>query len=953
MKLIRVLMALLVTAFLAACGGGGGSPGANPNEGALRTSAGDSVVIAPGETRSYTISGGVSPYSVRNSDTAIAVGSVSGTTLNIQAKAVGSVTVSVVDNVGTVSSVAVRVGSSTPLSVTAPASVSLALGPTNAQTFDVRGGVAPYSVTSSDPRLVGAYLDPNTLKLTVTGLAVGASTVTVRDGGSDSASFIVSTAAAQSLSVTAPPSLVVAVGSTQTYKIQGGVTPYQVSSSNPAVLTATKQFESDLVLRGVSGGTASIKVIDMAGSVVTLAAQVGSANALFTTAPASLTLAPSTTSPSYAISGGAGPYTVQSSNPSVATVSSTGVSFTITAGATVGTSTIVIKDSTGTQVSLALAVAVAGGGSTAIEPAASIEVLASSNTLQSGGVGVDITAYVKNRLNTAMPNEPISFSADSGLLQGASTTTNANGLGSAKLLVGSDKSNRTINVTVRSGAASGTVQVSVVGTRVILTGDAAVQQGSTASYSVRVVDSAGNGISGAQVTLSSSRGNGFSPAVGSTDSLGFVSSTYNATNATTVGNPDVVTASALGTSAQLSVTVSNVVFRFTVPTSGASVVLGAPQTLTVEYTVGGAPGSGTVSFTTTRGSLSASSALLSGGQASILLNSTSASGAGPVTVLAQLPGVGQASIQLNFVAETPSSIAVQANPSAIPPNSNGSTLSQSTIEATVRDASGNPVANRQVNFNITSDVSGGSLSSPSAVTDLNGRAQVQYVAGSTSTAVNGVVINATVNGTAISNSASLTVSGQSLFITIGYGNDITNVDTTTYSKPFSVYLTDATGNPVGSQQVSLSVVPLAYRTGQLTRLSDGTWVYASGSPTATCRNTDFNLNGSQDSNEPSVLRPGNVVVATPGVVTTDTAGRATFALQYGEQFAPWVIVKVVARTTVSGTESVRETIFSLVGSSEDFTSDSGPAGTTSPWGVSAPATFVAGPPVSGECVAYP
>ena len=32
---------------------------------------------------------------------------------------------------------------------------------------------------------------------------------------------------------------------------------------------------------------------------------------------------------------------------------------------------------------------------------------------------------------------------------------------------------------------------------------------------------------------------------------------------------------------------------------------------------------------------------------------------------------------------------------------------------------------------------------------------------------------------------------------IGYGNDISNVDTTTYTKPFSVYLTDATGNPVG------------------------------------------------------------------------------------------------------------------------------------------------------------
>jgi hypothetical protein len=543
-----------------------------------------------------------------------------------------------------------------------------------------------------------------------------------------------------------------------------------------------------------------------------------------------------------------------------------------------------------------------------------------------------------------MPNEPMTFSADSGLLQSVSTRTDANGVGTAKLLVGSDKSNRVINVTVRAGTnAIGTVKVSVVGTRVILTGDAAVQQGSTATYSVRVVDSASNGIAGAQVTLQSSRSNSFTPAVANTDSLGFVSSIYAANNATTVGSPDVITASALGTSAQLSVTVSNVVFRFTVPTSGANVVLGTPQTLTVEYTVGGAPGSGVVSFTTTRGTLSASSASLVGGQASILLNSTSASGAGPVTVLAQLPGVGQASIQLNFVAETPSAIAVQANPSAIPPNSNGSTLSQSTVEATVRDASGNPVANKQVNFNITSDVSGGSLSSPSATTDLNGRAQVQYIAGATSTAIDGVVVNATVNGTAINNSAKLTVSGQSLFITIGYGNDISNVDTTTYSKPFSVYLTDATGNPVGSQSVSLSIEPLAYLTGTLTRGLDDVWRYTGNAPTATCKNTDLNLNGIVDGTETSPLRPGNVVVATPSPVTTDSSGRATFNLQYGEQFAPWVKLKIIARTTVSGTESKREANFDLVGSTEDFTSESGPAGTTSPYGASAPS----------DCVPYP
>jgi len=941
MKAIRIVLGLLFAAFFAACGGGGGSPGENPNAGPLRTTAGTAVVIAPGETRVFAITGGVAPYSVRNVDPAIARGSVSGSQLTLVGVGVGSSDVTVVDNAGSTVNIDVTVGSSTPLSVTAPATLALGLGPAAAQTYDVRGGVEPYVAVSSDPRVVGVSLDPVTAKLTVTGIAVGNSVVTVRDKANVGVSFAVSTTASQPLTTTAPASLVLAVSGTQTYKIVGGVKPYQVSSSNPAVLSASKQFEDDMVLRGVAGGTATVVISDIAGSVITRSVSVGSANALFTTAPTALTLSASETTPTFAISGGAAPYSVTTSNGSVAQVSFTGAGFAVIAGTISGSATIAITDSTGSSIQVAVTVVAAGGGAGPTEPPALIEVLTSANTMQSAGSGVTITAYVKNRLNVAMPNEPVSISADSGLLQNASTTTNTNGVATAQLQVGADKTNRTIRVTVRSGTASGFVNVTVVGTRVILTGDAAVQQGSTATYAVRVLDSAGNGIPSASVSLLSSRNNTFNPNPALTDALGLATVTYTAVNASTVGNPDVVTANALGATAQLQVTVSNVVFRFVSPAAGTNVVLGVAQPLTVEYLVSGVPGSGTVNFTTTRGTVGASAVLNGSGQATVNLTSGS-SGPGPATVLAQITGVGQASLQINFVADTPSSVAVQANPAAIPPNSGGSTLSQSTIEATVRDAANNPVAGKQVNFSITADLSGGSLSSPSALTDLNGKAQVQYIAGTTSTAVNGVTISATVDGTAITNSASLTVNSQSLFITIGYGNDITNLDSTTYSKPFSVYLTDATGNPVGSQTVALSVIPRAYLTGSLANSGTG-WGYAAGSPTAVCRNTDTNLNGIVDGVEVGPLRPGNVVVATPASVTTDGTGRAVFNLQYGEQFAPWVVVDIIARTTVAGTESSRTENFLLVGSVEDFSSEGGPAGTVSPYGTAVP----------GDCVAYP
>lgn len=578
-----------------------------------------------------------------------------------------------------------------------------------------------------------------------------------------------------------------------------------------------------------------------------------------------------------------------------------------------------------------------GGGGGSVTPA-SIEVLSSDTTLQSAGTGVTITAFVKNSSNVAMPNQPVTISSSSGALQNVSTTTNASGVATANLSVGANKSNRTIRVTVSSGTASGFIDLSVVGTQVILTGDAAVQQGSTATYSVRVLDSAGNPIQNASVSLTSSRNNTLSPNPALTNSSGIASITYTAVNATTPGNPDVLTASALGASAKLDIVVSNVQFRFLTPSAGTNVVLGAVQPLTVQYRVGGLPGAGNVNFTTTRGLIngasSATVALGPTGEASVNLTSGT-SGPGPVTVLAQIPGVVQAPLQLNFVSVTPATIVAQANPAAIQPNSGGSTLSQSTIEATVRDADNNPVAGRQVNFTIDSDSSGGNLSSPSALTDQNGKAQVQYIAGTTSTGANGVSIRASVDGTAIDDLTELTVNGQALFITIGFGNEISNLDSTTYSKPFSVFVTDATGNPVSGRSLSISVIPDFYLKGELAfdNVNEpNAWRYAAGSPTVACLNTDINRNGIADPGESSPLMPGNVVTAVPATVTTDASGRAVFDLRYGENYVPWLSVSVTARTTVAGTESSRTLGFFLTGDAGDFTDGNvNPAGRISPF----------------------
>lgn len=588
---------------------------------------------------------------------------------------------------------------------------------------------------------------------------------------------------------------------------------------------------------------------------------------------------------------------------------------------------------------------------------ASVEVLASSTMLQSTGETVDITAFVKTSGNAAIANQVVTFNADSGLLQAVSATTDDNGVASAKLAAGSNKANRDIVVKVTSGGVSGQVVVSVKGIQLALAGELALKLGTSTKYTLKLVDGTGKAVSGAPVAVSSALGNALSEGSVTTDAAGTATFVYTATKA----GDDMITAQSLGTSVQQTVVVSAVDLAFVLPAASTLIPVGTTQIFTMRYLNGGSGVAGKmVSFSTTRGGLVSSSTAVTNasGEASV---SVSSSSAGPATVVAVIDGVGRASISADFIAQTPSAIVMQSSLGAIPPNSSGSSSSQSTIEATVRDAAGNLVTGKAVNFNIVSDVSGGYLSTATVNTDQYGKAKVQYVAGTSSTAADGVVISGTVVGTSIASNVKLTVNAKALFINIAYGNTMTNLDETTYSKPFSIYVTDATGNAVGNQQVTVSVIPNSYMKGWLALQASAGWSYSSGAPTFFCRNTDTNRNGIydpavfEDANgngvwdtgelrETSPLKPGNVVVASPGLLTTDSSGRATFALQYGEQYALWVNVDLTAKSVVAGTESRTTQSFLLSMLADDATdTKSTPANAISPFGTGFSLTGVAEP----------
>lgn len=576
------------------------------------------------------------------------------------------------------------------------------------------------------------------------------------------------------------------------------------------------------------------------------------------------------------------------------------------------------------------------GTTTSVVTPSTIEVLAASNEVLSAGAEVLITAVVKNVNNSGMANQPVLFRSDSGTLL-SQQTTNADGVATARLSAGANKSLRNITVTVTSGPAVGSITLPVTGTRLTLTGATSLKRADSSTYVARLLDSSGNGIGGALVSISSSIGNALSTSTATTSPNGEVQFLYTASNAGT----DTLTVTGLGATARAIIGVSAIDFVVLSPGAGTSVIVNTPQTVTVQYqnVPGPIPGA-TVQFSTTRGSLNVSSAITNGaGQASVIISSTSA---GPANLVARIAGVGEITLPLNFVAVTPASLVLQANPGAVLPNSSGAT-NQSTIEAVVQDASGNSVANQLVNFSIeTDDGNGGSLSTPTALTDASGRAQVQFVPGAQSTRTNGVRLRATVAGTAVTGTTGLTVNGQALFISIGFGNTIGNRDETTYSKQFSVYVTDANGNAVGNQQITLSALPINYGKGFLDWSGTVYTTNASSTPPlgarTTCPNEDVNRNGALDAGEDldvnGRLSPGNPVVVVPGRVTTDAQGRASFLLEYGEQFVPWVSVELLAGASVGGTESRSSLIYALSGLASDFSNQTiPPAGRVSPFGV--------------------
>jgi len=644
----------------------------------------------------------------------------------------------------------------------------------------------------------------------------------------------------------------------------------------------------------------------------------------------------------FSVSGGASITTTQG------TTDSTGAAqATLTAGTATPGSTVTVTATSGTA-SGTKDITIADARKTMLLLTSSPQV-PSDNTAPA-----TISAIVKDANNNLLAGVPVLFQVTSGAIVPVQTaagkssspvvvagTTDANGLAQASVTTPGDPSNRAITVNATAGTATGKVTLTVSGSTLSLTGPNNLVLGNTSTCTVVLSDSSGHGVGNQTVNVASAKNNTLSAASVVTDANGRATFTVKGTN----GGTDTITASGLGLSQSISVAVSTQSFNITAPADGTKVALGANQPVTVTWTNNNAPVAGQpVTFSTTRGTVSQTTAINTDANGQATVNATSTS-SGPAIIQATGAGV-TAQLNLDYFAQTPSQVSFQAQPTTV------AVQGQSTLIAQVRDANNNLVEGATVNFNIATDPTNGALSAASAQTDAQGRAQVTYTAGNSSSGANGVSITATVTGAPVA-TAKLTVGGQSLFLTFGTGATVNPAGPAIYQVTYTVIATDSHGAGVPNVPISASVLPVAYGKGvwacrgtdtvlhqYASTLTTDTFAYKS-QPMCVNEDTDYTGNiASQDPPAPATctnllnnttitshqkdyncsgtLEPGNAASVSQSAAVTDATGRMDLVITYNRDHANWLKVKLIASTTVQGTESSANTIIDLLGTDTDF-----------------------------------
>lgn len=620
------------------------------------------------------------------------------------------------------------------------------------------------------------------------------------------------------------------------------------------------------------------------------------------------------------------------------------------------------------------------GASPAVTAQIAIKVTASSYSLllgtsvpsikSDGSNSATITATILDSNNLAVSGQTVKFSAQTGQFGASSGASSATGIVTIPFYAGlpgslsADRTNRseTITANIVGTNVNAQIPIQVTGSTLGLESSQTITQtGLPVSLTATARDAAAAGVSAQSIRFSISSGsgtlNGSAGAVTVLTGSNGSSATPVTLSATAAGNLVVnadwlnaAGASTLTASKTIAVTSPGISFAVTSPTTTpVSLKLGASQAVTVSVpsTISGVTVAN-VRFATTLGTWANASktstvtptanavaetltAGTSSGNANIQIDALDASG----TVLASLSRV----FMLSSVTGT--QISLQPSVSTVAPSTGGAT-NTSTLTATVRDAANNTVGNAPVLFEIVNPTGSGEQISPVIeLTNANGQAVATFTSGATST-VGGLQIRASVVGTAVADTKTINVAGNSVSVTVGAANVINSTDTsTTYTLPMSVLVVSSTGGAVAGATVTLSSFPKAYLRGS--RDIKCAPVYTPAALTVpgivTARATYLLPN--EDVNENDILDPGEdydpsgdsyglgslgsitpphaASGTLPPTVVTNASGVGTFNLIYLKNYADWIVSRIRAKVVVNGTEFANELTFTLPPSTPDTT----------------------------------
>jgi hypothetical protein len=591
----------------------------------------------------------------------------------------------------------------------------------------------------------------------------------------------------------------------------------------------------------------------------------------------------------------------------------------------------------------------ASGGSATLK-AKSIVLLTNQPSLPSDGkTTATITVLVKDEGNRALADATVDLTTtDAGtVIQQALTKTSVDG-SIVATVTSTSKANRIIPIKATVGTNVSTIDIPVAGTTVSLSGPLSLPFGGSGDFTVVAKDSSGLSLPNVDVAIKSSAGNTVTPATTKTNSNGQASFKVTISKSGT----DTISADSAGSSGTVNVSVASTLLAFDTVVPGEEVIVGnLGKDVRISLKQNGAPVAGKVlSVNATRGLITTTPAggTITTDGAGFGFFKVSSLDAGPSTLtVSDAAGLIVTTAAISFISTTPAVVKLQASPATVAANAIGTSGNSSQLLANVKDASGNPVKGVIVNFSAVSDPSNGNIQPSSAVTDSSGNATVAFIAGPNVTGPDQVVLQAKVNGTSFSSTASLTVASRQVSIRLGTGNKIELDDPTRYKFPWNAVVVDSSGSPIAGALVTVQVVPLGYYKGSWVK-SGQFWTARAyqtdadgndsplGNPTITsafyCTSednppADGNLQAGEDINSNGKLDPGNVATTdvAPAGRVTNANGFIDFNVVYAKSFAEFTRVRIDVRAQVSGTESVVSESFTLPMEANDAKADAPPS----------------------------